>query len=417
MPQVPPKGEFEFLNSPIWIEYTQRRYLSVDEIRYRLLQQKKLPADWVAVSKQIILNRKIGSIPLFLDVIDKNFWFFPSDALSRKIKDIEELGVGLFARINEQSSFAADLFLDAAIEEAITSAIYEGAQSTRAQAQQLIASGNRPATKDEWMLFNNFQAMNWIQKNKNQPITKALILELHRIVTENTMGGDDSNFSGKFRNDKVFVGPHEGIPYPFIEAAIDETILLATKNPRYFPSILRGILFHYFIAYIHPFFDGNGRTARALFYFECIRNNLDYIQLLSVSAYLKEHGNQYEKSFEKVVSNDFDVTYFIDFCLDSIHSAITAVSKKVEYLLRIRNLMKTLGISKNQVGLIQRMALHKFRTVSIEEYAKQIEMSREIARRELKSLAELNLVIESKQGKKLVYKLNRESLEKELNKK
>ena len=122
------------------------------------------------------------------------------------------------------------------------------------------------------------------------------------------------------------------------EIAIDEMIALTTKNPRFIHPLLKGILFHYFIAYIHPFFDGNGRTARALFYFKAMKNKLGYVQLLSVSAYLKEHGKQYEKAFEKVVENDYDITYFVDFCLDSIHSALKIVSAKVVYLLRVNDL-------------------------------------------------------------------------------
>lgn len=406
-----PKDEFEFLNSPIWIEYTQKRYLSPEDIRYRLTQQKTLAEDWATISKKIVAHRKIGSVPLFLGTINKKFWFYPSDSLTKKIRDIDEVGVSLFTQINKQSRFAKDFFLDAAIEEAITSAIYEGAHSTRAQAQQLIASGNKPANKDEWMLVNNFRAMKWIQDNRAQKVTKQVILDLHRIVTENTMEGDDTNFSGKFRNNKIFIGPHEGIPHQFIDTAIEETMAIATENSRYIHPIIRGILFHYFIGYIHPFFDGNGRTARSLFYFKSIINKLDYIQLLSVSAYLKEHGSQYEKAFQTVVANDLDVTYFIDFCLDSIHSALLAVSRKVDYLLKINDLQKSLGISANQVGLLQRMALHKFRMVSIEEYAQQISMSREIARQELKSLSEHGLVQEIKLGKKLVYKIIREKLE------
>lgn len=277
----------------------------------------------------------------------------------------------------------------------MTSAIYEGAHSTRAQAQQLIASGNRPRNKDEWMLLNNFKAMTWIQEHRNEPVSAELILRLHQIVTQNTMDGDDANFSGKFRNDKVFVGSHEGIHHSRIQQAIHETITLTTENPRY----------------IHPFFEGNGRTARALFYFKAMRSKLEYIQLLSVSAYLKEHGSQYEKAFEKVVSNDFDITYFIDFCLDSIHSALIAVSRKVAYLLRVNGLQEKVKLSPNQIGLLQRMALQKFRTVSIEDYAAQIGKSREIARQELKALFEIGLVDESKNGKKLVYSINKTKLE------
>jgi Fic family protein len=405
------ENEFEFLNSQIWVEYTQQRYLSIDEIKYRLQQQGTLPSNWPDIVKKVVINRKVGSIPLFVPSIDKKFWFFPSDSLTRKLNDIERLGLDLYNRINQQALFREDFLLDSTIEEAITSAIYEGAHSTRAQAQQLIASGLKPKNKDEWMLFNNYRAMNWIQSHRDEPVARKLILDLHRIVTEKTMEGDDANFSGKFRDDKVFVGPHEGIQHTHIEQALTETINLTTKNPRYIHPLIRGILSHYFIAYIHPFFDGNGRTARALFYFEAMKNKQEYVQLLSVSAYLKEHGTQYEKAFEKVVSNDLDVTYFVDFCLDSIHSALTAVSKKITYLLRMNSLKEKFELSPNQIGLLQRMALHKFRTISIEEYAAQIKMSREVARRELKALTEMGLVEEVKTGKKFLFSIIKTKLE------
>jgi len=408
---VSAKDEFEFLNSAVWLDYTQQRYLSPDEIKYRIQQQGSLPSDWSDLLRKVVINRKIGAIPLFVRSIDKKFWFFPSDALTRKLDHIEQLGLDLYDKIKQQASFKEAFFLNSAVEEAITSAIYEGAHSTRAQAQQLIASGSKPKNKDEWMLVNNFKAMMWIQEHRAEPVSQSLLLQLHRIVTGNALEGDDANFSGKFRNDKVFVGPHEGIAHALIPEAIEEAIGLTTNNPRYIHPLLRGILFHYFIAYIHPFFDGNGRTARALFYFKAIKNDLDYIRLLSVSAYLKEHGKQYEKAFEKVVSNDYDITYFIDFCLDSIHSALTAVSKKISYLLKINQLKENSDLSANQIGLLQRMALNKFRTVSIEEYAAQINKSREIARQELKVLSQQGFLEEAKSGKKLVYKINRSKLD------
>ena len=96
-----------------------------------------------------------------------------------------------------------------------------------------------------------------------------------------------------------------------------------------------------------------------------------------MSAYLRTHGKQYEKSFEKVKDNEYDLTYFIDFCLDSICSALKEVSRKVNYLLRMTDLKQRYELSQTQVGLMQGMALHKFRTIDIEQYAAQIEKSRE----------------------------------------
>ncbi len=408
---VSKKSDFEFLNSSVWLNYTQQRYLTPEEIKYRLKQQKSMSeAEWSLIKKEIISFRKTGAITLFFKSMKSKFWFYPADVIHKKINDIEKLGKELYEQINKNASFKNDFLLDAAIEESITSAIYEGAHSTRAQAEQLIASGHRPENKDEWMLINNFNAMKWIKNNQQMDLTKDIILQLHHIVTNNTLEGDDSNFQGKFRNDKVFVGSHEGIVHTQIEKALNEMIQLATNNPRYFHPLLKGILVHYFMGYIHPFFDGNGRTARALFYFKSLRNQLNYVELLSVSAYLRMHGKQYEKSFEKVKSNEYDLTYFIDFCLDSMASALIEVSRKVSYLLRMTDLKDRFDLSLTQVGLMQRMALHKFRTIDIEEYARQISKSREFARQELKHLLELNFVSEIKISKRLVYKVNADKL-------
>ena len=145
-----------------------------------------------------------------------------------------------------------------------------------------------------------------------------------------------------------------------------------------------------------------------------MKNNLDYVQLLSVSAYLKGHGKRYERTFERAVEWDLDVTYFIDFCLDSIFSALNTVEEKVNYLLKITALRERENLTSNQVGLLQRLALHKFRKVSIEDYAQQISMSREIARQELKSLAEKKFLEEEVQGKKFMYGINRSRLQEAL---
>ena len=268
------------------------------------------------------------------------------------------------------------------------------------------------------MLYNNYIAMEWIKKNKLKIISNEIINDVHEIVTKNTLAEEDADFSGKFRNDRVFVfssqgeKKHEGIKHDTIETTMDEAIHVVTSHARYINPVIESILLHYFIAYIHPFFDGNGRTARTIFYFSAMKKNLKFIELLSVSAYLKLHGRQYEKSFEKVVNNELDITYFIDFNLDALLKAIGVVEKKVAYLISIINLMEKLKLSQNQVGLLQRLALNKFKRVSIEDYSERIKKSREIARQELKQLHALKLLKEQKDGKKFMYQIDREELRK-----
>ncbi|MFG1523137.1 Fic family protein [Halobacteriovorax sp. ZH1_bin.1] len=398
--------DYEFLNTPLWLKYTHERYTPLDDIKYRLDSLGVSLRDWPEVKDTIQRLRRASSIPLYVKEIDKKFWFYPADCINKKLHQIESLGGSLFDLIQRHQNFKQEFLINAAVEEAITSAIYEGANSTRSKAKALISSGEKPKDKDEYMLINNYLAMKWIKENVSKQVSKDLILKVHEIVSQNTLEGDDANFSGKFRNNKVYVGTHEGIDYTKIEDTIDEVIELTTNNPRYLHGLIKGILLHYFTAYIHPFFDGNGRTARTLFYFKAMKNNLKFVELLSISANLKQHGKRYEKSFDLVKEHQLDLTYFIDFCLDSLLLSLKKVQEKVNFLITISELITRDGLSETQVSLLQKMALNKYKAISIEEYALDINKSREISRRELKGLKAKGYVTELKQGKKFVYKVN-----------
>jgi len=113
--------------------------------------------------------------------------------------------------------------------------------------------------------------MKWIKESSGKSVKNEIILQIHEIVTRNTLEGDDINFHGKFRNDAVYIGTHQGVNHLRIEESLNEAIQIVVNNKRYLHGLIKGILLHYFIGYVHPFFDGNGRTARTLFYFKCIK--------------------------------------------------------------------------------------------------------------------------------------------------
>ena len=405
------KDDFDFMNSDLWLSYTHTRYLGEEEVRHRVKHDKE-PGKWAEIWQRIMNMRKVGAVPMFLDSLGIKFWYFPSDSINRKVSEIERLGTRLYDRISTDKAFIQSFLSDAEVEEAISSAIYEGANTTRAKAKQLIESGKRPASKDDWMLLNNVEALEWIKSHRRDAVTSELILKIHQIVTKNTLSGVDANYCGKFRDDTVVVNSalgkivHEGIDYKKIEETLNETIKNVTSHPRYIHPLIRGILLHYFIAYVHPFFDGNGRTARTLFYFKSMKHDLKFVELLSISAHLKNSGNQYERAFEKVKAHDWDLTYFIDYCLESLLAALKIVEAKVEYLLQINILKDTFDLNDNQIGLLQKLALNKYRVVTIETYAEEIGKSREVARQDLKALVKSELMSEEKIGKKFTYKVD-----------
>ena len=365
------KTEFDFLNSDIWLKYTQNKYLPLEDIKYRTHKWNISKKDWPSIQKKILKCRKMGAVPFFLTTLNKKFWYFPSDCIHQKIHKIESLGNHLFDKIENQKTFKQEFITNSTIEESITSAIYEGANSTRDKSKTLIAEGRKPKNKDEWMLVNNYGAMNWIKENFKQDCSVDVILKIHKTVVHNTFDKEESYTAGQFRDGPVYIGSHEGIPFKKIKKTLDEVIQLISSHPRFLHGLIQSILFHYFIAYIHPFFDGNGRTARTLFYFTGMKNNLKFLELLSISAYLKQHGRRYETSFDLVQKYDLDLTYFIDFCLDSLLTAIEKVENKVTFLIKIYSLKEHLNINLNQVSVLQKMALNKYKKITIEDYAKK----------------------------------------------
>ena len=294
----------------------------------------------------------------------------------------------------------------------MTSSIYEGANSTRTKAKELIATGHQAQDKDEQMLINNYKTMQWIKKNFSLPISNKLILRIHEMITDKTL----EEGCGQFRDGVVYIGKHEGIPYNQVTKALEEVTQMITDHPRLLNGqgvLIQSILFHYFVAYIHPFFDGNGRSARALFYLSAMKNNLKFIEMLSISAGLKR-GSKYERSFDLVKKYEFDLTYFIDFCLDLLLFALHHTHRRIAYLKDILRLIDVMGMNYHQVILLQKMTLNKYKPITIEEYAEDINKSRELARKDLKGLVKKELLREDKKGKKHVYYIQSQILSKKL---
>ena len=406
------EDSFDFLNSRVWLKYTQERYLPLDDIKYRLEILGILKDSWPKIRQQVLNFRKMGAIVFNLDSVGKTFWYYPSDCIYKKLYQIEKLGFSLLQKIENRCVFKNELVDHSLTEEAVTSSIYEGANSTRAKAKELIAISPQARNRDEQMLINNYKAMQWIKKNFSLPISNDLILRIHEIITDKTL--EDC---GQFRDGVVYVGKHEGVSHSKITKTLEEITHLITNHPRFFNNglnrLIQSILFHYFIAYVHPFFDGNGRAARALFYLSAMKNDLKFIELLSISASLK-HESKYERAFDLVKRHDLDLTYFIDFCLDSLISALHHTHRRIVYLKSISRLTDIIGINNYQIMLLQKMTLNKYKPVTIEEYAKSINKSRELARKDLKDLVKKELLREDKKGNKHIYYIQSKVLSKKL---
>ena len=94
--------DFDFVNSEIWIKYTQERYVPVEDIKHRLERLGHGQADWATLKARIKSFRKMGAIPIFISSLNKKFWYCPADCLQQKISRIERRGNHIFEKIENQ---------------------------------------------------------------------------------------------------------------------------------------------------------------------------------------------------------------------------------------------------------------------------------------------------------------------------
>ena len=190
------------------------------------------------------------------------------------------------------------------------------------------------------MIFNNYQAMNHLRELKDQPITLQRILDLHRMLTSHTLDApadvgrlrrDDAVTVTDNRDGTLLHQPpsHRELPErlerlcAFANASVDAT-------PFVHPAV-RAILLHFMIGYDHPFADGNGRTARALFYWAMARSGYWLTEFLSISQFLRRAPRQYVQAYLHTETDGGDTTYFVLHQLETLNKAIQALH---DYLAR-----------------------------------------------------------------------------------
>lgn len=209
------------------------------------------------------------------------------------------------------------------IEEAISSSQMEGAVTTRKVAKEMLRKKLSPKDKSQRMIFNNYQTIRFIVENRHQPLSEELLLEVHRLMTINTL--DNPEDVGRFRqNDDVVVqnqitGEVTHTPPSFTElpSFVSELCQFFNENDAktYIHPIIKGIIIHFMVAYMHPFVDGNGRTARALFYWYMLKQGYWLTEYLSISRIIYAAKPSYEKSFLYAETDQNDIGYFITYNL------------------------------------------------------------------------------------------------------
>lgn len=318
------------------------------------------------------------------------------------------------------------IFLNSLSEEAIASAQLEGAHSSREAAKKMITEQRKPKTKDEIMILNNYKAMMKLESEfagkKDKKIDINTLFEYHKVLTKDAIEEDNFDAVGRLRkkdedinvvdNENNYI-LHISPDINFVKKELKRLIDFVNDDEKYdfVHPVIKAIMIHFWIGYLHPFYDGNGRMARLLFYLYLLKHDYHFFGYYPISLAIKKSQQQYKMSYVYSEQDDEDLTYFIDYNIRKIKQAKKDFEKYIEKLSleqeknkeRNKELELKYGLNDRHMDLLEYLvkSVGNFMTLSV--YVDNNQISKVTGIRDFKVLKKEQFVDNKKVGREIKY--------------
>ena len=245
---------------------------------------------------------------------------------------------------------------------------------------------------------------------KDGKITENHILKLHRDITKETL--ENPEWERRYREIQVYVGnritgeivfippPPEDIPFlmkNFLEWLNSE------ESFKLHPVLVAGIS-HYEFVRIHPFVDGNGRTARALATLILYVREFDIKRFFALDDYYDSDRSAYYNALKSVDQNNPDLTLWLEYFTEGVKISISRVKEKVLQLSiegKKRKERGQIALTERQMKIIE--FIQRNGRITSGDIQKMFNISRPAAYKIIKKLKELEIIEQKGSGKEIYY--------------
>jgi len=402
------------------------RYLHYDELRHRIDGELDHKLVWSLVKSA--RNRQKAKI-IKLGEPRQQCYYLLTPLIQKAVSEVDRNTTSaslewISSKIGEKSQ--VDYLLNDLIEdESISSSQLEGAATTTRVAKELLKRNKKPRSEDEKMIVGNYKLMLFAWENRESPLSLDLLREMHKVGVEGI--DDDTYIPGNFRkSDDVHVVDSEGEivhtppPSNTLKNRLKGLVSWVNKDHEenddssYIHPLIKAITIHFCIGYEHPFRDGNGRIARALFYWYLFKKDFAAFRYIAISVLLKKAPAKYGKSYLYTESDKMDLTYFIEHqssvIIRAIHkfkdaykNAAIEIDRFNEWLFK-SGLYKKLTDKQRTVFQVAKSGIATGFTIRNVE--KNLGCSYNTASSVLNGLVDLKLFSKMKNGREWVYIIN-----------
>jgi Fic family protein len=351
----------------------------------------------------------------FTDKQGMPFWYWIPDVLQRYLHDIDVWAGGNIVSEHPGPLPGKEQYIIRSLmDEAIASSQLEGAATTTKKAKELLQTGRKPKDRSEQMILNNWETMQFIRENRKVSLSKDLVIEIHQRITEDTL--DHPEDSGRLRASNEIVVEYKGetvhIPPDFklLRERLQAFCEFANEDSqsKWIHPVIKAVMLHFWLAYDHPFSDGNGRTARTFMYWYLLSRDCLLFEYLAISRYIQRSPGQYVHAYVQTETDENDLTYFLLYNLRAIKLAFEQIQsyiqrKQKELAGMNHTLRKYPGLNVRQRSLLSHALQHPHAIYTFDTHRTAHGVVYQTSRNDLLELAEKGFLKKEKQGKEFVF--------------
>jgi len=400
-----------------WIHKSNDPYASWDQVKYWRLPAGIKPEEvWAAIK----LLRKGSARPTPISQEDGDrFAWRPLPDIEAFLHDVDmKLGGSLMLFVGPMDDRQRHRFLSRGVmEEAIASSQLEGAHTTRKVAKQMLLENRKPRNTSERMILNNYRAIQLIEEElKGKKLDEATLFRLHEVLMKDTKPSQEI---GRYRKDEdeIVVGGRGAEVYfippgeIFLRKEMKKFLAFANNDlqePGFLHPVLKAILLHFWMGFLHPFTDGNGRMARNLFYWYLLRENYWAFAFMPLSTVIKRSPGQYRDAFVYSEQDDSDLTYFLEYNVRKIRQAMSEFEAYVRKKEKENSKMAVvardrLGLNDRQIQVVRYFLQDDSATTSVTTHQNIYGIARMTAVKDLAHLKGLGFLSTRKIGRVVYY--------------
>lgn len=339
--------------------------------------------------------------------------FSITNSIANGLTEIERAR-GFLEAASLSDEWVAKMQSQALILEAHHTTHIEGTELTLEQSEQIWEGQHLESVSpdDAKELLNYRKAFDLVSAyiGDGGPITEGLIREIYKCLVENVRG--NSAAPGEYRKIQNYVVNSKTkeviyTPPPVYEVSqmIHELVEWASNEKDIHPVLISSIA-QFQLVHIHPFLDGNGRTARLLSTLCLYQRGYDFKKLFTISEYYDRNRTDYYQAIQNVRNHDMDMTGWIEYFVQGLSTQLQEVKSLGKQAIEQDVLFKRQHLSDRQMLAIEYIT--KNGGITIQQFENICpDVTRRTLQRELKQLIEKNILKTSGSTSSLIYEIER----------